>query len=166
MEWPGRRVGKLRVADQSAHLGNGRLLARLRQTLDGDVAAQTQSATQALQRHDERTVAEPANEQADAFVARVADLVHAQGFLATQVQRQVGAFALRIGFELAEDLGGDGHVGTDPAIEADPGLLFLELDAGALRTKAGFLEGHGVDSNERGNTHPRRGDSGLPGGGG
>ncbi len=51
------------------------------------------------------------------------------------------------------------------SLEADPGALFLELDAETLGTRTdlfGFLREHGVDSGERGNTHPRREAVGSP----
>jgi hypothetical protein len=92
--------------------------------------------------------------------------VHAQGLLAAQVQRQVGAFHVCVGFELGHDFGGDGRITADTMVEADPGSFFLELDATAPRARLGFVKGHGLFSNvEQGEPRPRTGDAGLPGGG-
>lgn len=144
----------------------GGLFADLGQTLDGDVTAPAQTSTPCARPLDEQLreqpAAEPANEGADPFVARLPGLVRAQGFLAVQVQGQMGTLHVWIGIQLGQYFGGEGKVIADTLVEADPGSFFLVLKAGTLRARMGFLKGHGVSPVERGNTHPRWGDGGLP----
>jgi hypothetical protein len=110
----------------------------------------------------EQPAAEPADKLSNLFVACLSGLVRAQGFLATQVQGQVGTLHVGIGIQLGQYFGREGKVIANPLVKADPGSFFLVLDAGALRARMGFLKGHGVSPDERGNTFPRWGDGGLP----
>ena len=106
----------------------------------------TQNFLQTVPGPDKQTVAQPADELTDPLVARVTGLVPAQGFLAAQVQRQVGALHFRIGLDLGHDFGRDGRITADALVEADPGTLFLLFDAGAPGARMGFLKGHDVFS--------------------
>ena len=103
----------------------------------------TQSHAQPEHRPHDKRLAQSPNELANPLVARLPRLVYTQGFLAAEVQRQVGAFHVDVGLELGHDLGGDGGVASDASVEADPGALFLELDAAAPCARAGFVREHG-----------------------
>jgi hypothetical protein len=74
----------------------------------------------------------------------------------------MGALHVGIGIQLGQHFGSEGKIIANPLVKADPGSFFLVLDAGALRARMGFLKGHGVSPDERGNTFPRWGDGGLP----
>ena len=152
----GLRRGELRNLSQPANLLHSGFPADIRQALDGEVAATAQPGAQTEQRSHEDRLGEMAGELPDALVARLPCLVQAQGLLAAQVQREVGALHVSVGFELGHDFGGDGRITADTTVKADPGSLFLELDAAAPRARVGFVKGHGLFSDvEEGEPCPR-----------
>ena len=89
------------------------------------------------------------SELTDPLVACLAGLVPTQGFLAAQIQRQMGTLHFGIGLELGHDFGRDGRITADALVEADPGTLFLGLDIGAPGARTGFLKGHDVFSKDK-----------------
>ena len=87
----------------------------------------------------------PAHETADALRTGVARFLLAQAFLATQIERGVGAFLVSVAIELLNDLRSDGRI-VNAAVETDPQSLFFERDRGAVRacnTQTWQME-HGV----------------------
>ncbi|WP_265297465.1 hypothetical protein [Verminephrobacter eiseniae] len=73
-----------------------------------------------------------------------ATLVQPQGFPAAQVQRQVVAFHLGVGFELSHHFSRDRRILADTLVERHPGAVFLGGDAGSARLGTGRIQGHGV----------------------
>ncbi len=124
------------------------ILANLGQAFNGQVATLGAHLLQAMQRPEEQLDAQPADELTDPLVARLAGLVLAQGFLAAQVERQMAALHFRIGLQLDQDFAGDGRISANALVEADPGTLFLGLEAGAPGARTGFLYGHGIFSKD------------------
>ena len=65
----------------------------------------------------------------------------------------MAAFHFGIGLQLGQDFAGNGRITADALVEADPGTLFLGLEAGAPGTRTGFIEGHGVFSKDERREH-------------
>ena len=73
----------------------------------------------------------PAHETADALRTGLARFLLAQAFLATQVERGVGALLVSVAIEVLDDFRSDGRIGN-AAVETDPQSLFFERDRGAV----------------------------------
>ena len=61
----------------------------------------------------------PAHETADALRAGLARFLPAQAFLATQIERGVGALLVSVGVEVLDDFRSDGRIGN-AAVETNP----------------------------------------------
>ena len=87
----------------------------------------------------------PAHETADALRTGLARFLPAQAFLATQIERGVGALLVSVGVEVLDDFRSDGRI-ANAAIKTDPQPLFFKRDRGAVRagnTRTQQME-HGV----------------------
>jgi len=131
------RRGEGRLLGQLPGFGHGRLFTNvftgLRQTFGDDVTALAQTSTPCARPLDEQLreqpAAEPADKLSNLFVACLSGLVRAQGFLAAQVQSQMGTLHIGIGIQLGQHFGGEGKIIANTLVKADPGSFFLVLDA-------------------------------------
>jgi len=156
------QFGRLRSA---LHRMASRLAHRFRQAFTSDAGAMPWLRAQAALGVTQQAAKYPAHETANALGAGLARFLLAQAFLATQIERGMGALLVSVGVEVLDDFRSDGRI-VNAAVETDPRSLFFERDRRALRacnTHKWQLE-HGV-LNENGERHlPPSGERKVPAG--
>ena len=101
-----------------------RLAHRFRQAFDDDAGAMPQLRAQVALGVTQQAAKYPAHETADALRTGLARFLLAQAFLATQIERGVGALLVSVGVEVLDDFRSDGRI-ANAAIESRPTLSLL-----------------------------------------
>jgi hypothetical protein len=142
-----------------------RLAHRFRQAFDDDACATPQLRAQVPLAVTQQAAKYPAHKLADALRTSLTHFLLAQAFLATQIERGMGALLVSVAIEVLNDFRSDGRIGN-AAVETDPQSLFFERDRGSVRacnTCAQQME-HGVLQLKAGTPFAPGGEREIPAG--